>query len=182
MSPSRPRPSERSVVDATARHLEGEGYRVYVDLDGTDYFDLIARRGDEVGLVEAKVADRRTVLLQALKRRVWGTWGAVVLSSERAAERLAAETSTGRASALGVWACTSGTMRTLRVARPWVGPGVEDPYATLRERFRRVLDAVDRGEMPTGVSWDGLVGEIRRASGGRKFAEWRLDEPAGPAP
>jgi hypothetical protein len=184
VSPARgraaPRISERSVVEAAARYLEAGGYRVYVDVDGTDYFDLVARRGDEVGLVEAKVGDRRKVVVQALKRRAWGTWGAVVVPSVASADRIREATQTGRPSALGVWVLDGAGIRVVRAARDWVSPGTEDPYAPLRERFRRVLDAVDRGDLPQGVSWDGLLREVRFASGGRGFAEWRLDEPGPP--
>jgi len=175
---ARPRLREPQVVAVAARHLESSGYRVYVDVDGTDYFDLVARKGTEVGLVEAKVGDRKSVLAQALKRRVWGSWSAVVLASRISAERLAAATAAGRAAPLGVWTVEGDRVQVVRPARDWVAPGGDDPYRALRERFLLVLDQVDRGELPAGIPWDGLPGEIRRASGGRGFAEWRLDEPA----
>ncbi|HLM70874.1 MAG TPA: hypothetical protein VK423_05805 [Thermoplasmata archaeon] len=181
MSPRSPtrtgRVSEREVVATTATFLEQQGYRVYPNLDSTDYFDLVARRGDEVGLVEAKVSGSRTVLVQALKRRAWGNWVSVVLSSETAAERLAALTEGTRASRVGVWATRQGTVRVLRVAREWVQPGEADPYSELRSRFRKVLDRIDTGDLPSDVPWGGVVRAVRRASGGRGFAEWRLDEP-----
>lgn len=159
-----------------ADHYEREGYLVRIDPDGTDYFDLVVRRGDEVGLVEAKVANSRAVLTQALKRRAWGAWGAVALSGERSARHLVARTEGTRAAVIGVgWAAPDG-YRVLRPARPWVAPGEPDLFADLRRRFRAVLDAIDRGEIPGGVPWDGLLGEIRRASGGRGFGEWRLEE------
>lgn len=169
--------SEREVVARTAAFLEGKGYRVYPDLDSTDYFDLVARRGDEVGLVEAKVANSRAVLVQALKRRAWGDWVAVVLPSERSAERLKQRTDGTRAARVGVWALRESTVRVLREAAPWVRPGEHDPFSELRSRFRRVLDRIDSGELPSDVPWGGVVGSVRRASGGRGFAEWRLDEP-----
>jgi hypothetical protein len=175
---SRPRPSERAIVEAAARHLEGAGYRTRVDPDGTDYFDLVARRGDEVGLVEAKVANARAVLSQALVRRVWGDWVAVVLSSERSARALAERTRGTRAEPVGVWWCHDGAIGIARVAREWTTPGREDPYAALRVRFRRVLDALDAGELPEGLTWSGVPRSVRRASGGRGFREWRLDEGA----
>ena len=52
-APRRPRLSEAELVRSTARYLETLGYRVRIDPDGADYFDLVARRGREVGLVEA---------------------------------------------------------------------------------------------------------------------------------
>src|SRR5208282_6635002 len=100
----RPRISEREVVATAAAYLQGLGFRVYPNPDSTDYFDLVARRGNEVGLVEAKVSGSRAVLVQALKRRAWGDWVAVVLPSEKAAERLVARTDGTRASRVGVWA------------------------------------------------------------------------------
>ena len=178
----RPRLRETEVVAATARYLEGLGYRVYPNLDAKDYFDLVARKGREVGLVEAKVSGSRAVLVQALRRRVWGDWVAVVLPSERSAERLAARTAGTRARPVGVWATVGDTVRVVRAAAAWFGPGDEDPYADLRERFRLVLDRLDSGEIPADVPWDGVVGAVRRASGGRGFKEWRLDEPLDRGP
>ena len=164
-------------MNTAARYLEAQGYRVYPNPDATDYFDLVARRGNEVGLVEAKVSGSRAVLVQALKRRAWGNWVAVVLPSETAAERLAARTRGTRASPVGVWATREGSVRVVRAAASWVVEGEEDPFAELRERFRSVLDRIDSGELPPDVRWAGVVGSVRRASGGRGFREWRLDEP-----
>jgi len=182
--PATPRPSEAEIVRVVAAHLEALGYRVRVNLDGSDYFDLVARRDGEVGLVEAKVSDARTVLVQALKRRAWADWCAVALAGERAARRLAARTSGGRARPVGIWFVRGGRVEVVRDAAPWVAPGAEDPFAELKARFRAILDALEAGEIPAGVAWDGVVREVRRASGGRSFSEWRLDEPAsnGPEP
>ncbi len=167
------------MVDAARRHLEAEGYRVWVDPDGQDYFDIVARRGREVGLVEAKVSGTRAVLAQALRRRAWGNWVAVVLASERAARNLDARTVRSRASPVGVWYATGRTVTVVRPARPWTSDGAPDPFAGLRARFARILDALESGELPGSTPWDGVFREVRRASGGRGFAEWRLDEPTG---
>ena len=180
--PRTPRPSEREVVRTAATYLEAQGYRVYPNLDSNDYFDLVARRGDVVGLVEAKVSGSRVVLAQALKRRAWGDWVAVVLPSEKAAERLAARTEGSRAARVGVWATKDGGVRVVRPAASWVRPGEEDPFAHLRDRFRSILDRVDSGELSLEVPWSGVVGAVRRASGGRGFKEWRLDEPVEDGP
>jgi hypothetical protein len=173
------RPSERSIVEVARAYLVGLGYRVWVDPDGHDYFDLVARRGDEVGLVEAKVSDARTVLSQALRRRAWGDWTAVVVATERMARGIATRTNGTRAGPVGVWWTRAGSVEVLRPAHRWTGPAQDDPYADIRARFRRVLDALESGELPAGVAWDGVLREVRRASGGRSFAEWRLDEPGG---
>lgn len=175
--------SEAEIVRIAAEHLRRAGYRAYIDPDGTDYFDLVARRGSEVGLVEAKVGDARAVLGQALRRRGWGDWSAVVLGSVRSAERLDVNSRTSRAAPVGVWAVHAGAIRVVRAARPWVAPGQGDPFRELRDRFRRVLDRVDDGTLPSSATWDDVLREVRRASGGRGFAEWRLDESdaAGPA-
>jgi len=176
-APRRPRLSEAELVRSTARYLETLGYRVRIDPDGADYFDLVARRGEEVGLIEAKVDHARAVLAQALKRRGWGDWTAVVLGSERAAERLAERTRGTRAEPVGIWSYRPGSVRVHREARPWVAPGAPDPFGELRQRFRRILDALESGELPPDARWDGVVREVRRSSGGRGFGEWRLDEP-----
>ncbi len=165
------------MVRAVALHLESRGYRVRVDPDGTDYFDLVARNDTGVGLVEAKVADARKVWAQAVRRRGWGTWSAVVLARPITAERLAARTAMSRASRIGVWSLDDGKVRVHRPARPWVAPDEPDPYAELRERFLRILDALDAGTLPIDARWEGVPRAVRRASKGRGFSEWRLDEP-----
>ena len=178
MAPSE-RPSEKRLVKAGAEYLARQGYRTYIDPDHSDYFDLVARKGDEVGLVEAKIADARTVLAQALTRRVWGSWVAVLLYPPRRARSLEERTRERRGSPVGVWTWDGSAVEVLRPARSWVVEGREDPYAELRARFRQVLDALDRGDVPTGLAWDSVPGAVRRASNGRRFREWRLDE-AGP--
>jgi len=167
--------SEAELVRRTARWLEGEGYRTYANPDGADYFDLVARRGEEVGLVEAKLGRPRAVLGQALRRRAWGDWVAVVLPSRQSAERLVGADRRPRAEPVGVWWLDGERVVELRPARPF-DRGDDDPFAPTRARFRLVLDRIDRGELPSGIAWEGLGAELRRASGGRRFAEWRLDE------
>ncbi len=44
-----PRPSERSIVEVAAAYLQAQGYRTYRDVDGTDYFDLVAQRATRSG-------------------------------------------------------------------------------------------------------------------------------------
>jgi hypothetical protein len=169
--------SEAELVAIVARYLSGEGYRTYVDPDGSDYFDLVVRRDGVIGLVEAKLAQPRALLVQAIRRRAWGDWVAVVVPSPRTADRLAASTLGRRAEPVGVWVLDGEGVRIVRPARPF--PVGEDPFAAHRARFHAVLDQIDRGELPGGIRWDGLGRELGRASGGRRFREWRLDEPPG---
>ena len=182
MNPSSARgpkmPSETEIVRCVARALEAQGYRVRIDPDGTDYFDLVARKGEEVGLIEAKVAHPRKVWAQAVRRRGWGSWNAVVLARPVSAERLAARTAHSRAAPIGVWSIDHGELRVHRPARTWVTPQGPDPYADLRERFRRILDALEDGTLPADARWEGVPRAVRRASRGRGFSEWRLDEPS----
>ncbi|MGI0071769.1 MAG: hypothetical protein ACRECT_06870 [Thermoplasmata archaeon] len=177
----RRRPPETEIVEAARTHLEAAGYRVWVDPDGGSYFDLVARRGEEVGLVEAKVAGAREVLQQALRRRAWGNWVAVALASDPSARALADRTRGTRAEPVGVWSVREGRVSVVRAARAWPVEKDADPFAAHRARFHRLLDALESGELPASVRWEGVVREVRRASGGRGFAEWRLDEP-GPEP
>jgi hypothetical protein len=170
---------ERDLLETVAGALRARGYRTYLDPDGTDYFDLVVRRADEVGVIEGKAGGASNVLSQALVRRPWADWVAVVVGSARAAERLVARTQGHRAEFVGVWSCVRGQPRELRAART-VPPGAGDPFAATRARLRTALDALDRGELPVGVRWSGVAGEVRRASAGRRYREWRLDELAGP--
>jgi hypothetical protein len=172
--------SERELVAMVARYLEDRGYEVRVDPDGTDYFDVAARRGTEIGLIEVKVRDARAVLTQALRRRGWADWNAIALGSERSAAHLAARTRSTRAAPIGIWSVGDGSVKVHRLAGAWVGPDAEDPFAPLRARFRRWLDLTGTLGPDGSIHWSGVAGEARRASGGRGFAEWRLDELADP--
>jgi hypothetical protein len=175
-SPRARRP-ERELLEAVADVLRGRGYRTFLNPDGTDYFDLAVLRGTEVGLLEGKVGGASEVLTQALVRRAWADWVAVVLGSERSAARLVERTAGRRAEFVGVWSCASGRPRELRAARPTPAAEPEDPYAGTRGELRSALEALDRGEVPDAVRWSGVLTEVRRTSGGRRYREWRLDEP-----
>ena len=179
-TPAAPARPEAELVRVVRRFLAGRGYRVLADPDGTDYFDVVARRGDEVGLVEVKVRDARGVLAQALRRRSWADWAAVALGSDRAATRLAQRTAATRAAPVGIWSVGPGSVRVLREAGPWIPTGREDPFVPLRAQFRRWLDLVESIDPAGSVRWGGIPAAVRRASGGRGFAEWRLDEASGP--
>ncbi len=176
-SPVRPARSERELVGVLASWFRSRGWKAYIDPDGGSYFDLVVRRQEEVGLVEAKVGEGRRVVRQALERRIWGDWAAVAVLPPRTAAGVAARTAVSRAASLGVLTLEEGAVRELRAARPWAVPAEPDPFAPLRSRFRGVLDALDRGELPEGPRWSDVVREVHRASNGRGFGEWRLDEP-----
>ena len=170
------RTPERELLLAVAEEFRRRGYQTYVDPDGTDYFDLAVRHGDEVGLIEGKVGAPVAVLEQALVRRAWADWVAVVVGSERGAERLLSRTNGRRAAIVGIWSCVGGRPRELRAATRTVDPSTPDPFTEPRARLRSTLLALDRGELPSAVRWSGIASEIRHRSGGRRFREWRLDE------
>lgn len=175
-APSVRRP-ERELLLRVAGVLATRGFRTYLDPDGTDYFDLVAKQGEDVGIVEGKVGHPREVLSQALRRRAWADWVAVVVDTLGSAERLARRTAPpSRAAFVGIWAAEGSGVREIRPATRAPPDDGSDPFAPTRERFRRILESVDRGEIPLGVRWDGVPGEVRRSSGGRRFGEWRLDE------
>jgi len=170
---------ERDLAPAVRAHLEALGYRVWIDPDGTDYFDVVARRGGEVGLVELKVADGRTVLRQALRRRGWADWVAVAVPSEPLARRIAGRPVAERGARVGVWAVVDGRVAVVRAATPLVRPGEPDPFAPLRTTLRERLDA---GALPEGVAWHLLEGSRRELPGGRSTRDWRLEEFGSEAP
>lgn len=167
------------VVDFLTRR----GYRCYVDPDGHDYLDLVAVRGREVGMVELKVADWRRVQEQALLRRGWGTWVALVLPRRSLAERVAAHPRPPKGDRIGVWYLDKGEVVELRVARPMVGPGEVDPFPGLKEHLLESLKLLDAGVLTPDLPW--LHPEIpsrtvisRRRVRGKT---WRLEEfPAEP--
>lgn len=166
------------MLPAVRRHLEQEGYRVYENPDGKDYFDLVARRGAEVGLVELKLEQGRVVLYQALRRRAWGDWTAVALAAEAPARRLLGSATSALRAPVGVWWVHDGQVEVLRPAlrrRSSFSP----PMVEARRRFDEWLDRVDRGEIPSGALWEGLQREVGRLSHGRRFREWTIEEAVG---
>ncbi len=179
VGPGRP---ERAILEALAGELRRRAWQVVLDPDGTDYFDLVAWRPGEVGLVEGKVRGASEALGQALRRRAWADWVGVALGSARSADRLVARTAGRRAEPVGVWSCEGGLVREHRAPRPFPRRPGADPHAPLRERLRRALAERESGSASEGPRWTGVPGAVRRASGGRAFREWTLDEPAdGPA-
>ncbi len=157
-------------------HLRARGYLAWADPDGRDYFDIAAIRGEEVGLVELKLADARAVLGQALRRRAWADWVAVAVPGVRAARRLADVREPEVAARVGVWRVADDRVEEIRPAQPLRGEGEPDPFAASRERLRKLLAALARGEVPEGVGW-GLSGAPRLVGPGRRStSDLRLDE------
>ena len=174
------RPAERGLLEAVAAELRPRGYRAYVDPDGSDYFDLAVLRGEEVGLVEGKVGRPSEVLGQALRRRPWADWVAVVVPSEVTARRLIARTTRQRARAVGVWSAGGPRAVELRPAAPFPSDPGADPFRATRGLLRNHLLALETGEIPPTVRWSVVLAAVGRASAGRGFGEWRLDElPTG---
>lgn len=172
---SRGRPaSEHDLAGPVRRHLEALGFRVWIDPDGRDYFDVVAKRNEEVGLVELKLADGPRVFAQALRRRAWADWVAVAVASERSAERLMRARTSPLARRVGIWLVRGDTVDVRRGSRPWSGS--DAPYESERQEFRAILDRLASGEIPSGVEWGGIGRMVRRASGGRGFAEYTIEE------
>jgi hypothetical protein len=172
---ARPR-REAELAPPVVAHLEAQGYRVWVDPDGTDYFDVVARRGATVGLVELKLADGKTVLRQALRRRAWGDWVAVAVPREALARRIAAAPVAERGGRVGVWWIDGEAVRELRPARSLVGPGESDPFAATRAALADRLDLLEAGSLAPGVHWGLLTASRLQLPGGRTSRDWRLDE------
>ncbi|MCI4336376.1 MAG: hypothetical protein L3K17_04155 [Thermoplasmata archaeon] len=167
---------ERELAPAVVHHLEADGYRVWVDPDGSDFLDVVARRGPELGLVELKVADWRKVLAQAQRRRGWADWIAVALPRESLAARVCQAPQAPRGLRVGVWIVEGGAVRVLRAAQPLWAPGEARPFPELRDRIQDFTDRLIDGSLSPGVRWNlpgssGRVGPNRRST-----RDWRLEE------
>jgi hypothetical protein len=168
---------EQELAAPVQRFLAAKGYRSYRDPDGRDYLDLVVRRGEELGLVELKLSAAGAVVVQALRRRGWADWVAVALDGRRAAERALSLAGGPRSERVGVMGVVGEEVEELRAALPMYGPGETNPFPELRERLRLLLDAVDDGSLPPGVSWGALW---TPQSGGRRAGrEWTIEELAG---
>jgi len=182
MSPAHARPrSEHELAGPVRTFLERDGYRVWVDPDGTDYYDVVARRGREVGLIELKLADGRTVLRQALRRRGWADWVAVAVPTERLGRRILERPVAERGRRVGVWAVVDGEVHVLRAAEPIVPKGEADPFEPLKLELHERLDQVERGELPEGIAWHLLAQSYRSLPGARSTRDWRLEEFGDPS-
>jgi hypothetical protein len=158
-----------SVIASWVRpFLEQRGFEVRVNPDGSDYFDLVALRGDEVGLVELKVADWRTVLRQAVDRRDWADWVAVALPRVSLARRVLERTHNGPGLRVGVWAATERAVTVLRPATAF-GPSGNVERDRWRLQLRTLLEESRGAWRPGELRWS--VGRTTPRRGA-----WRLDE------
>lgn len=175
---------ETELVPPVRAYLDGLGYRVYVNPDGADFFDIVVRRGTEVGLVELKVADWRKVIHQALRRRGWGDWVAVVVPRSSLAAKILDRPEAPRATRVGVWCLVDGAVRVVRPARPLVESGEVDPFPEPKAWLVERLDLTDAAGGPGSLSWS--VPDAGRVAGRRRSSrDWRLEEfpedpPSGP--
>jgi len=176
MVPPEPRLRESELRAPVRAHLEAQGFRTWIAPDGRDYFDLVALRGEEIGLVELKVSAARQVFGQALRRRAWADWVAVAIPGRRAAERLLARPAADRAERVGIWIVGPSGIRELRSARPMYAEGEPRPFEEARARFRELLRALESGELPDGIDW-GIFGAPRLPGAHRRSTrDWRLEE------
>ena len=167
---------ERDLGAPVRRFLEGRGYRVWVDPDGSDYLDVVARRNDELGLVELKLADWRKVLAQAIRRRGWADWAAVLVPRPTLAAKILAAPQAPRAQRIGIWTLAEQEVRVVRESRPLWSPGEPHPFPELRARLLEMTDLLAAGGLGEGVRWE-LPGSKGRLPGGRRSTrDWRLEE------
>ncbi len=167
---------EADLAPAVEHHLASMGYTVWVDPDGTDYFDVVARKGTTIALVELKVADGRTVLRQAIRRRGWADWVAVAVPTEGLAHRIAERPVAERGRRVGVWWVDGEEVRVVRAAEPIVTPGSTDPFLRLKQEMGERLDLVAAGALPLKVAWRMPLASRRSLPGGRSTRDWRIEE------
>ena len=169
---------ETELLGPVTTHLQAEGYRVYPNADAEDFFDVVARRAEELGIVELKVADWSHALYQAVERRQWADWVAVVLPRRSLAERLRRASSRPLTQRIGIWVVEDGEVRVVRAAHAVDRHALPEVWEESRQRLVRLLDLMDRGEIPAGTSWASAA----LARGPRGRGRFRLEEFTGPAP
>lgn len=159
-------------------YLAPRGFRLRFDPDGSGYFDAVALRGEEVGLVELKVADWRRVFEQALVRRGWGDWVAVLLPRRSLAEKVLGLRAPPAAKAVGVWYLDSGQVRELRQVGPFPAARGEEAFGPLKRHLVESLAMLESGLLPPGVEWRIVRRPRRRGPRGRPIDPrlWRIEE------
>ncbi|MCI4366161.1 MAG: hypothetical protein L3K08_00240 [Thermoplasmata archaeon] len=167
---ARPCPHEHDLRAPVTEFLGTQGYRVWADPEGRDYLDMVAARGSEVGLVELKVSDWKTVRAQGVARRALADWIAVALPSKGLAERLVGSIRGPIAPRLGVWVVSAEGIEVVRPATPLEPPPPGTPAYEARIGFRALVELAMAGGIPEAVKWGG---NARRTGGGRGY---RLDE------
>jgi hypothetical protein len=174
-------PHEVDLVPPVRRFLEGRGYRVHVDPDRTGFFDIVALRGDEIGLVELKLHATGAVFQQAVRRRLWGDWVAVALPGERAARALVDRTIGERSTRVGVYVVRPDRVDVVREALGMFGPGEPRPTPERRALLADALRQRESGELSPETSWGFAVRPPRPADGRRapRGGSWTLDEYRG---
>jgi hypothetical protein len=172
---------EADLAPAVRAHLEPRGYTVWVNPDGRDYFDVVALRESEVGLIELKRTDWKHVVAQAARRRAWADWLAVVLPRRSLATRALGARAGPIAPRIGVWLAEGGRIEELRPARALRLAADADPFADDRAELRAMLASLTDGTVPVGVLWS-LLGRASVRAGRRGATrEWRLEEFPDPA-
>lgn len=165
--------SERELAERVAVFLATRGYEVWVNPDGSDYFDLVALRGNELGLIEVKLHDWRRALVQAVERRGWADWVAVAVPRRSLAERLLARAQDGVSLRVGIWAVEGEAVHALRLATAARRGSGESPFSEMRNRLQELLD-VTRGATALGSSVRWSI-----QGGGRGMRALRLEEFEG---
>jgi hypothetical protein len=163
-----PRVKESEMLAWVRPFLEKLGYSVYASPDGADYFDVVAVRDQEVGLVELKVADWKHVVTQAVDRRDWADWVAVALPRASLAQRVLTKTANGPGRRIGVWVVQSDRLDVLRLATS-PGPSATVSEQRWRHRLKELLDDTAGAQLPGDVHWS--VGRPDRRRG-----SWRLED------
>ena len=171
---SRPR-REAELRAPLKAYFGARGYRVWADPDGADFLDLVVAREEEVGLVELKLSDWKTVRAQAVARRALADWVAVALPSQRLAEKLIGSLRGPIAPRVGVFRVDGPQVAELRAPVRLEPPSEGSIAAEARSGFRTLVKAALDGTVPPGLSW----GAGARRTGRGRF--YRLDEFPEPA-
>jgi len=169
---------EASLRGPVLRFLKGRGYTALVDPDGHDYFDVVALRGPELGLVELKVGHAPEVFRQALHRRGWADWVAVVVPRKTQALRLLRRAGPPPTQRIGVWYLDGGSVQVLREARIFAEEERERLFPGWKDHLRECLEPLTTGS--GGARIEGIRLGVpprpprsRRRPGGKV---WRIEE------